>query len=445
MNAPVLLPHTSIRVAANDMFLPVVMTFVEQSSLALGLGKPEALKMTLASEELFLHLCRVVIPNLGMINIRCACKGHVVRSDFSFPETSLNLHAFNITASPQPLETADLDQMRLILASRSVDRLKIRRKKNLLQISLVKEKKYPQALDRQEKPHPFTCRDFTIHCPTAEELKFLALLIRSFYADNEIPRFFQYPGMLVDMIRGGDYHAIIAKGPAGEIGGGIVWHLLSDKTVEAIGPYIFGDSGASRPVLNIAASLIEACINEVGRTSAIAMICHPPESGQYDEYFEYLGHINSYAASGVQIQRSSWFRMIHEDLGTVVWATKDIEDFLQQTYRRLFLSRDIRKVADDGETQHAHSVLSTNMDRLRHKVNLDILWPGADIGDNLSRHLQLFQKECIRNVIFEIDSGIAWKSAIIPCLLKNGFQPVQILPYAGDGDIILFQLFQCGP
>ncbi len=105
MNAPVLLPHTSIRVTANDMFLPVVMTYVEQSSLALGLGKPEALKMTLASEELFLHLCRVVIPNLGMINIRCACKGHVVRSDFSFPETSLNLHAFNITASPQPLQT----------------------------------------------------------------------------------------------------------------------------------------------------------------------------------------------------------------------------------------------------------------------------------------------------------------------------------------------------
>jgi hypothetical protein len=183
----------------------------------------------------------------------------------------------------------------------------------------------------------------------------------------------------------------------------------------------------------------------VGRTSAIAMICHPPESGQYDEYFEYLGHINSYSASGVQIQRSSWFRMVHEDFGTVVWATKDIEDFLQQTYRRLFLSRDIREVADDGETQHAHSVLSTNIDRLRYKVSLDILWPGADIEDNLSRHLQLFQKEGIRNVIFEIDSGIAWKSAIIPCLLKNGFQPIQILPYAGDGDIILFQLFPCGP
>ena len=65
--------------------------------------------------------------------------------------------------------------------------------------------------------------------------------------------------------------------------------------------------------------------------------------------------------------------------------------------------------------------------------------------DNLMRHLQLFRNEGIRNVVFEIDLGSAWKSAVIPCLLRNGFRPVQILPYAGDGDIILFQLFPCTP
>ena len=443
MNATGPQPQISIRVAANDKFLPVVMAFVEQSSLAMGLGKPEALKMTLASEELFMHLCRVVIPNLGMINIRCACKGQVVQCVFSFPETRLNMHAFNLTASPKPLESADMDDMRLILASRSVDRLKIRRKKSLLEISLIKEKKYPQALTGQKKPYPFTCKDYVICCPTADELKFFALLTRSFYADIEIPRFFRYPGMLADMIHGGGYHAIIARGPAGEIGGGIVWHMLSDKTVEATGPFVLGDPESNRSALNIlAASLIEACISDSGRTSAIAMICYPPEFGQYHEYFEYLGQMNRFSAGGIPVQRSSWFRLMHEDAGTVVWTTKELEDFLRQTYQRLFLPREIRMVSDDGETQHAHSVLSTHMDRLRHQVDLDILWPGADIEDNLLRHLQLFQKEGIRNIVFEIDSGIAWKSAIIPCLLRNGFQPVQILPYAGEGDVILLQLLQ---
>lgn len=336
--------------------------------------------MTLASEELFLHLCRVTIPNLGIINIRCACKGHVVQSVFSFPETRLNMHAFNLTASIKPLESADLDGMRLILASRSVDRLKIRRKRNLLEISLIKEKKYPHALASHRKLDSFTCKDYVILSSTAEELTYFALLTRSFYKENEIPHFFQYPGMLADMIQSGGYHAIIARGPAGEIGGGIVWHWLSDKTVEAIGPFVLEDSCSKQPVSNIlATSLIEVCISEAGRTSAIAMICYPPESSQYREYFEYLGHMNRYSANGVPVQRDSWFRLMHEDVGTVVWTTRELEGFLSQTYLRLFLPREIRMVGYDGESQHAHSVLSTQMDRLRYQADLDILWPGAGI------------------------------------------------------------------
>ena len=441
MNASVPLQQTSIRVAANDIFLPVVMAFVEQSSLALGLEKPEALKMTLASEELFLHLCGGGISNRDDVRIRCIRKGHFVQSDFSFPETGFSMQAFNLASTFQPLENADFDEMRLILASRSVDRLKIRRKGNHLRISLIKEKKYPRALSPLEPLSPFSGNDFTVRCPGADELKFLAPLTRTFYPELVLPVFFQYPGMLVDMMQSGGYQAIIAVGPAGEIGGGMLWHLLGDRTVEAIGPYVFGDSGSER----IAGSLIEACISEAGRTSAIAMVCHPPATGQYHEYFEFLGDMDQCSAGGALIRQSSWFRLMHEDMGSVVWAPVELEAYLRQTYSRLFLPREIRKVSDDGENQPAHSVLSTQIDRLNSRVDLDILWPGADMEDNLLRHLQLFRNEGLRNVVFEIDAGSAWKSAVIPCLLRNGFRPVQILPYAGDGDIILFQLFPCTP
>ncbi|MFH0995567.1 MAG: hypothetical protein V1844_08755 [Pseudomonadota bacterium] len=441
MNASVSLPQTSIRVAANDMFLPVVMVFVEQSSLALGLGKTEALKMTLAAEELFLHLCRVVIPNQDDVRIRCIRKGHFVQSDFSFPETSFSMQAFNLTSTPHPLENADFDEMRLILASRSVDRLKIRRKGNHLRISLIKEKKYPLAQELAELPAPFAGNDFAIRCPGPDELKFLTPLTRAFYPDRCLPVFFQYPGMLVDMVQCGLYHALIAAGPAGEIIGGMLWHLLSDRTVEAVGPYVFGDSEPDR----IVGSLIEACISEAGRTSAVAMICHPPAPDICSEYFEFLGDMDRYSAAGVLIRQPSWFRLMHEDMGCVVWTPVELEAYLRQTYGRLFLPREIRKVTDDGETQPAHSVLSTQIDRTRSQVDLDILWPGVDIEDNLIRHLQLFRNEGIRNVVFEIDLGCAWKSAAIPCLLRNGFRPVLFLPYAGEGDILLFQLFLCTP
>ena len=155
--------------------------------------------------------------------------------------------------------------------------------------------------------------------------------------------------------------------------------------------------------------------------------------------------MDRYSAAGVLIRQPSWFRLMHEDMGCVVWTRIELEAYLRQTYGRLFLPREIRKVADDGETQPAHSVLSTQIDRTRSQVNLDILWPGVDIEDNLIRHLQLFQNERIRNVVFEIDLACAWKSAAIPCLLRNGFRPVLFLPYAGEGDILLFQLFLCTP
>jgi len=439
--ASIPLQQTAIRIPADDRFLPVVMAFVEQSSLVLGLKKTEALRMTLATEELLLHLCGGIIPCEHQIRIRCINKGYFIQTDFSFPGTGFNMQAFNLTATPGTQDPSDFDDMRLILASRSVDRLKIRRNGNQLRISLIKEKKYPRASELAKPLFPFAGNDFAIRCPSADELKFMAPLTRAFYPELSLPVFFQYPGMLVDMMQSGEYHALIAAGPAGEIGGGMLWHSLSDRTIEAIGPYVFGDSGSDR----IAGSLIEACISEAGRTSAIAMICHPPATGQYHEYFEFLGDMDQCSAGGALIRQSSWFRLMHEDMGSVAWAPAEFEAYLRQTYSRLFLPREIRMVTDDGEAQPAHSVLSTQIDRPGSRVDLDILWPGADMEDNLQRHLQLFRKEGLRNVVFEIDVGSAWKSAAIPCLLRNGFQPVQILPYAGEGDIILFQSFPCTP
>ncbi len=439
--AAIPLQQTAVRIPADAGFLPVATAFVESSSLALGLKKPEALRMTLATEELFLHLCGEVLSCDHRIRIRCINKGYFVQTDFAFPGTGFSMQSFNLTAAPGALDPFDFDEMRLILASRSVDRLKILRDGNEMRISLIKEKKYP----REPKPTaplvPFGVNETVIRRPCAEELKFLARLTLACYPDTSLPAFFQFPGMLIDMVQSGRYHAVIAAGPAGEIAGGMLWHLPSDRTVEALGPYVFCDSGADR----IAPSLIEACVGDAGRTSAVAMICHPPVAGPCPEYFEFLGEMDQFPAVGPPVRKPSWFRLMQEDMGSVAWAPAEIESYLRKVYGRLFLPREIRKIADDGEIRPAHSVLSTRMDRPGSRADLDILWPGADIAENLLRHIALFQSEGIRNVVFEIDLGCAWKSAVIPCLLGGGFQPVQILPYAGQGDILLFQLVPCTP
>ena len=130
------------------------------------------------------------------------------------------MQAFNLTATLRTQDPADFDEMRLILASRSVDRLKIRRNGNQLQIFLIKEKKYPRALELTEPPPHFAGKDFAVRCPGSDEMKFLVPLTRAFYPDQCLPVFLQYPGMLVDMVQSGQYHALIAAGPAGEIVGG---------------------------------------------------------------------------------------------------------------------------------------------------------------------------------------------------------------------------------
>lgn len=431
---------TSIRIPADERFLPVVMAFVEQSCRVLGLGRPEALRMTLASEELFLHLCRSGVRQTDEIRIRCACKGHFVQSDFIFSGPDFNMQAFNLTATPRQPDNEDFGEMGLILASRSVDRLKIRRDADALRISLIKEKKYPESREPAAAISLFSGNDWEVRCPTADELKYFAALTRTEYAGPALPPFFQYPGRLVDMIQGGRYHALIAAGPAGELAGGILWHGAGRRTVEAIGPYVFAGSGKR----DIAASLIETAISEAGRTDAVAMICHPPEDGPWAAYFELLGEMDRCTAGESRVRQTVWFRLLHEDTGCVTWMPPELEDYLLPVYRRLFLPREIRPIADDGENRPAGSVMSTRIDRPASRADLEILWPGADLEENLLRHLALFQNEGICQVIFEIDMGESWQSAAIPGLLKNGFKPVLLQPYAGQGDTVLFQWLPSG-
>ncbi len=439
MSEPVFLPRTCIHVAATEIFLPVVTAFVEHSAEAMGLEHPEALKIMLAAEELFLHLCGVIIPQRGIVEIRCSRIGSFVQCDFLFPETRMNMHAFNVTASPRGVSISDMNEMRLILASRSVDRFDIRRKEKMMQISLIKEKKYPAIVPTQENPPVVTCREFEMISPSLDELKLFAWSTASRYRENDLQVYYKHPGMLADIVQYGRGHAVIARGPSGEIGGGMVWYQVTEKMVIATGPYVLVADDGVKPVAD---ALIECCIQEAGRTSAVVMICYPPESIDIGGYFEYLGHINRYNAGGHFLWKSSWFRLIQEDMGCVVWTTPELEGFLRDTYHRLFLARDIHHVTDIGDTRDACSVFSTQIDRQRYQARLDLIWPGRDIDDNLRRHLDLFHKDNIRDVIFEIDIGVAWKSAIMPLLLKNGFQPVFILPYTGQGDVLVFQFIQ---
>jgi len=48
-------------------------------------------------------------------------------------------------------------------------------------------------------------------------------------------------------------------------------------------------------------------------------------------------------------------------------------------------------------------------------------------------------KEKFESILFEMDLGKSWHCYFTPALTRSGFEPRLLLPYAGKGDLVIFQ------
>ena len=288
-----------------------VTTFVENAALCFGLGRDESLRLTLAAEEVFIHLCRVVMPSGGPLGIRCSNGGYYAQADFSFPTDAFDMRAFNLTATILAQDDADLDAMGLVIASRSVDRFSLNREKGRdLRLTLIKEKAYPMPPEIQ----PATARPlakWSLRPPNPEEVKFISQLSTSYYDAWALSGILFHPAKLGDMIRAGDYKSLAAVGSGGEIAGAVFWHQVGDNMVECFGPYVFNQG----PESNIPEELLEGCIGAVAKTQALGIINIRPTPEFPRSHFELLGTFDAYAQDGACVPVEAWFRLLHEDMG----------------------------------------------------------------------------------------------------------------------------------
>jgi hypothetical protein len=156
-------------------------------------------------------------------------------------------------------------------------------------------------------------------------------------------------------------------------------------------------------------------------------------------YFESLGTIDLFGPDGTSRPWSIFYRQLQEDLGCQVWSHPDLEAFLRTEYGRLFFGREIFLTRHEGEVRPSHSVFSVQFDRSHYQATLRAIWDGKDTVDNLSEHVKVLKAEGLPNIFFEIDLSKAWQAALTPALLKNRFRPRILLPYAGEGDVVVFQ------
>ena len=179
------------------------------------------------------------------------------------------------------------------------------------------------------------------------------------------------------------------------------------------------------------------------RTKVIGLVnlsgIPPLSTGLIEKQFEFLGSLNYCQDNGKTFNRRTYYRLLHEDPGCLIFTDSILKDFLQREYGRLFLAREIREIKDMGETKTGASIFSAEINRQRSEAILRPLWPGADLDANVDRHLRFLKAESLNNILFELDLGVSWQASLMPILVNRQFVPKLIIPFAGRADLLYFQ------
>jgi hypothetical protein len=424
-----------LRVASRIDAMPVVVQCVEAAAGVFGLGREETLKLALATEEIFAYLCRDVCRGKPL-EVECRNNLYYTQVRFLFAMLALNTGGLNVSSAMADDSETALADMGIIIAARSVDRLHIvSGKQHHVSLMLDKEKAYPHA-PQIPLPPPDPAGKMTPVMPDGDALKQLAIRVAQAYPVPIRPPFFNYPGKVADMVESGEYGAFVVKAQKGDISGGVLFKFRTDRIVQLFGPFVFSPSAEDE----IANRLLESCFYHLARTKAVGLVCLNGMPVSLQGHFEPLGTLRYNRENGESFGQPCFYRLLHEDPGSVVWSHAELRDYLNGEYQRLILARDIRVVQDLGETSYGHSmIIPAATDRDMSAVTLKSLWPGVDFTANLKRHVRMLRKECMLNIFFELDLGLSWHVKLIPGLLANGFRPEIILPFAGQADLVVFQ------
>ena len=433
----------SITVPRNEEQLPHLLSMVERAASHCGLGAREAASTTLAAEEIFIYLCQGESGE-QTVKISFIPAKYYLRLEFLFSKSEFDFRAFNLTHEADFDAEDDVQSVGLLLASRSVDHLRLTREQgNALRLVLVKEKAYePQAAGDDTTP-PASALECTSRLATLVEAEQFALTALQHLGQEQLPPFFVYPGKLPDMVEAGEYACAVAVNTDGKLAGGLCWQRGTAQTLECYGPYLFcNDEQDVTQQLRV--DLLNLCLTDLSTASAVGLINRYPGGRLSSRDFDELGSYSIYKGDGSSETEVIYFRQLHEDPGAKVWAAPALEDFLLQEYRRLVLPREVEFVQaempeDERENGSEHSVLTADFQRAQNEVTLYPLWPGRNMEDNVARHVRLLEKENWKNIAAEVDLGLPWQADFTNALLKHGFTPRIILPHAGQGDVILFR------
>lgn len=415
-------------------FLPLAVSFAENSATALGLGPSAALKLTLACEEVFGYLARVSPPD-ETVTLEARGGGYYVRLAFHFTTREFDLRLFNLTAHLSPDDEDALADLGLLIASRSVERFQlVDDAQEGVALLLFKDKEYP-AVEASTPPTAEPGQDLDLRSAGDEDLVMVARLLVQHHQPETFRPSFAIGGKLVDMVAGGEYSARVAVDSLGRLGGAILWNRLGPRMIRCYGPYLFDQLSDSK----LGAQLVESCLAALAKSDATGLVCLYPPPELPHEYFELLGSFRSISPGGVDGQADCYYRQLSEDPGGMVWAPAELEEFLRDAYHRLAFGRQINRTEPSGRQRAEHSVFSTELDRAHGLATLYPIWDGQDTRLVIEQHVELLVGEGVDNIFCQLDLAHGWQADLATDLAAAGFSPVLLLPYGGKADVVVFR------
>ena len=426
------MPCIRLHLSADAAWAGLVQAAAKEAGAVFGLNPAKTLRLVHCSEELLLFLSSARVGEIET-SIRPIATG--VEVGFSFSASGVDLSAMNLTyVHDAKGEECDLACLPLLLASRMTDGFKVRLEGGRMEIVLRVNKAYPEPelipMERvrvQGQPVFSPAED-------ADALFEACSAVVGLYPRHVVPEWCASPGRTSDLVRAGELFALETRDATGRLCGIIFWKMRSEQSVTFFGPYDFSTDGSA------AEGLIHALLQAVGRSPAKNVFSSLATQPLTAHGFELLAEL-PYHLEGVPapVVHQVWGRMLQEDFGAAVWTHEAFADFLRSRYDALEMMRDLRPVRDFGEAVSNASVLGASLTPGISEAWLHPELNGADIGDNLARHVASLSSTGYRNILFEIDLAKGWHAALGGPLKQCGFRPALMLPHGGQSDTLIFR------
>lgn len=421
----------SVTIPADVAWVPLVQAAAENGTGVFALASDKALRLTMAVEELLVHLAEALPGEAVTFTIRPGST--YVAVDAEFASVGIDLSVLNITSSPGDSGQDVFATMPLLLASRMTDGFHVESLPGKTRITLQVDRVYPE-IDVQTVERRDVRGDLLI-VPASEPavIREACIAAHGLYPARQLPVWLRTPGRVADMAAAGEIDILLALDASNAVCGMVCWEMPSDQSAAFYGPYTFtGDT-------SVPGLLMEAMVVALGRTSA-KIVYSNVATGDASQYgFELLGEVEYSSPDGSSAPLPVWFRELREDFGASVRVHADIVPFLEEQYERHVLMRDIRITEDMGERVAGKSVFSTRLSRELREAVLKPVLNGADTAENLRRHVDALRAENFRNIFFNVDLSSGWQGALCGDLLATGFIPALLLPHGGQSDVVMFR------